>query len=93
MERRYMDRPPPPPHHIYLTFQLTFLQSPIHSIYTNSESDKDAIYCATDKRFGLDDVAQTRLPVIKKLFGEEERHRTRWSSQSRDLAAWPKHGH
>jgi len=71
MERRFMDRPislplPLPLPHIYLTFQLAFLQLPIHSIYTNSESGKDVIYFATDKRFGLADVAQTGLPVMKK---------------------------
>jgi hypothetical protein len=62
IERRYKDPPP----HIYLTFQLAFFQSPVHFIYTNFESDNDVIDYATEKRFGLADVAQRGLPVTIK---------------------------
>jgi len=93
MKRRYMDRPPHLPQ-IYLTFQLAFLQSPIHSIYTNSESNKDVIYFATDKRFGLADVAQTELPVMKKknhLSGKKGMERD--CPLSHGTLVWPKHSH
>jgi len=63
MERRFMDRPLPPPSPHLLNIPACFPSVANPFYLNNSESDKDVIYFATDKRFGLIAVGQTVGPL------------------------------